>query len=85
MVYGITLHARRYVERVMSERFAPGIVLFRFKERGWNAHPGCLVLRPGRVGGRKASHSEPFPCREASEARGWMLYPLLGGEEEMIQ
>jgi len=37
-VYGITLHARRYVERVMSERFAPGIVLLRFKERGWTAH-----------------------------------------------
>ena len=36
--YGITLHTQRYVEQVMSERFAPGLVLLRFKERGWNAH-----------------------------------------------
>jgi SAM-dependent methyltransferase len=36
--YGITLHARSYVERMMSDRFASTLVFLRFKERGWNAH-----------------------------------------------
>jgi SAM-dependent methyltransferase len=36
--YGITIHARAFVEVSMRERFARELTLVRFAERGWDKH-----------------------------------------------
>ena len=36
--YGITIHAREYVETLLARRYAPRLRLVRFAERGWDAH-----------------------------------------------
>jgi len=36
--YGVTIHARGYVEKAMSDRHHPVLRLLRFEERGWDAH-----------------------------------------------
>jgi hypothetical protein len=36
--YGITIHARRWIEMTMAARFAGRLRLVRHCERGWDAH-----------------------------------------------
>lgn len=36
--YGITIHAQRYIEGVMAQRYRGTLRFGRFKERGWDGH-----------------------------------------------
>jgi SAM-dependent methyltransferase len=43
--YGITLHAKRYIEGEIERRFAGRLVLVRFRERGWDGHQDVWSYR----------------------------------------
>jgi len=38
--YGITIHAKSYIDDVMAQRYRGTLKFARFKERGWDAHQG---------------------------------------------
>jgi SAM-dependent methyltransferase len=43
--YGVAIHSRAYVERVMAAVFGPALTLVRFAERGWDAHQDVWTYR----------------------------------------
>ena len=43
--YGVTLHARSYIEQLMATRFGARVALVRFVERGWDNHQDVWTFR----------------------------------------
>jgi SAM-dependent methyltransferase len=43
--YGVTLHARSYIEDLMATRFGARTALIRFAERGWDHHQDVWTFR----------------------------------------
>jgi trans-aconitate methyltransferase len=43
--YGITLHAQRYLERIVSDIFGSRLESIQFSERGWNGHQDLWSFR----------------------------------------